>query len=81
MQARRGVCAASVKLTGLFSELAAHDRYRPPARLRIFIDGPLVELFVEPHGQSITIALPGTDLDWSLEVDGTPSLIAWRVRS
>lgn len=50
-------------------------------RLRLFVDGPLIELFIEPEGRSVTIALPGEALSWSLEAGGAPIPIDWRVRT
>lgn len=45
--------------------------------LSVFIDGPATEIFVEPEGRAVSVALPGRLLDVSLQAGGVSVPLEW----
>ena len=50
--------------------------------LTLFVDGPAIELFIEPDGAAVSVALPAGDQPFatSLTVAGRAQPIAWSIR-
>ena len=64
---------------------AVHDDVLAPCatrRLTLFVDGPAVELFVEPDGCAVSLALPdgGRAFEVQLTVDGASAALDWTIR-
>jgi fructan beta-fructosidase len=66
---------------GDLNHVAHHADVLAPAGqrvLRLFVDGPVIELFIEPEGQVVSVALPvETSFDVALMLDGAEAPIAW----
>jgi hypothetical protein len=45
--------------------------------VRLFVDGPAIELFLEPDGLAASVVLPGHLADAVLEVDGRAAPLDW----
>jgi hypothetical protein len=75
-----GLLTAKRAAAGVFGWSADHADAVVPATTRglsLFIDGPLVELFDQGSGISLTAALPGGVTSARLDVRGSPVAIAW----